>query len=257
MKWLLGVTRATLVLIVLVVGCLLIVAVAPFGLKRKGIPLANWIPVGMGRLVMLFFNIKLICPERDRFYGHDGFLAPNHVSFVDIVVLAALLPVRFLAAVEVKQRPVLGWAAAAAGTVFVDRSDIRSRREALVRIEEAYASNHQPPIVVFPEGRLGTGTELSNFQLGMFKLAKTQRIAYMPVAIDYDRLDIAVWHGRAGETLLQAGWKLATFRGPLRVTVTPLPVVHPTPDDNAAQLADAAHDQIAALLGLPPVETGR
>ncbi|MEZ4555974.1 MAG: hypothetical protein R2854_05900 [Caldilineaceae bacterium] len=60
----------------------------------------------MGRLVMLFFNIKLICPERYRFYGHDGFLAPNHVSFVDIVVLAALLPVRFLAAGG-RQRPVL------------------------------------------------------------------------------------------------------------------------------------------------------
>lgn len=251
MKFLLALTRATLVLIVLVSGCLLMVAIAPLGLQRKGIPLVNWVPVAMGRLVALFFNIKLHCNQRERLTAHEGFLAPNHVSFVDIVVLAALLPVRFLAAVEVKQRPVLGWAASVAGTVFVDRANMRSRREALLRIGEAYEARHAPPIVIFPEGRLGTGTELSNFQLGIFKLAKTHNVAYLPIAIHYDRLDIAVWHGRDGETLLQAGWKLASFRGPLHVTVTPLAAVRPTPDDNAAKLADDAHDQIAAVLGYP------
>lgn len=230
------------------------VALAPLGLTRKGIPLVNWIPVGMGKLVGFFFNLRLICTDKRRLQEHRGFLVPNHVSFIDIVVLAALLPVRFLAAVEVKERPVLGWAASAAGTVFVDRSDIRSRRAALISIADAYAARHDPPIVIFPEGRLGTGTELFNFQLGVFKLAKNLQVPYLPIAINYDRMDIAVWHGRAGETMLQAGWKLATFRGPLHVTVTPLPPVHPTEEDNAAQLADAAHDQIAHVLGFPVPE---
>lgn len=251
MKFLLALVRATFVIIVLVTGCLFMVVAAPLGLQRKGIPLINWVPVVMGRLVAFFFNIKLRCENCDRLHAHEGFLVPNHVSFVDIVVLAALLPVRFLAAVEVKQRPILGWAASVAGTVFVDRTNMRSRREALLLIGEAYQAHHAPPIVIFPEGRLGTGTELSRFQLGVFKLAKTDQIAYMPVAIHYDRMDIAVWHGRDGETLLQAGWKLASFRGPLNVTVTPLPAVRPTPEDNAAKLADAAHDQIATLLGFP------
>ncbi|MEZ4555975.1 MAG: hypothetical protein R2854_05905 [Caldilineaceae bacterium] len=71
--------------------------------------------------------------------------------------------------------------------------------------------NHQPPIVVFPEGRLGTGTELSTFQLGMFKLAKTQRIAYMPVAIDYERRHCRVARARRRDAA-PGRWKPATFR---------------------------------------------
>ena len=229
-----GAVRATLVILVIVGGTLIILLAALLRLRYKGIPLANWIPVYMARATATIFNVRLHCTDPDRLRTHQGFILPNHLSFVDIVVVLAMMPLRFLSAQEVKNRPMIGWAASAMGTVFVDRSSMQSRRAALVGIADSYAAAPDPPILIFPEGRLGTGTELSRFQLGIFKLARTHAIRYLPVAIAYDNPEIAIWRGRVGETLFDAGWKLATYRGPLRVTLTPLTPVLPRPEDNAA-----------------------
>ncbi|MCB0129492.1 MAG: 1-acyl-sn-glycerol-3-phosphate acyltransferase [Caldilineaceae bacterium] len=253
MKQILGAVRVVLVIGVLVGGTGLLLLAALLRLRWHGIPVANRIPVGMSRLFNLIFNVRLTVHDHARLRAHRGFVVPNHISFIDIVVMFAVMPVRFLSAIEVKRRPVIGWAASAAGTIFVDRSDIHSRRQAVLAIADSYLAAPDPPIVIFAEGRLGTGDRVYPFQLGLFKLAKQHNIAYLPVAIQYDRPDIAVWRGREGESLVEAGWKAATFWGPLHVSVTPLDLVSPTSEDHAAQLADAAQVAIAAKLALPAV----
>ena len=50
-----------------------------------------------------------------------GMLVCNHLSYLDILVLAALAPCIFVAKQEVKHWPVFGWFAKLAGTVFVHR----------------------------------------------------------------------------------------------------------------------------------------
>src|SRR5262245_34764460 len=50
-------------------------------------------------------------------------LVANHRSYADITALAACLPVSFVAKAEVERWPVLGAAAARAGTVFLRRGD--------------------------------------------------------------------------------------------------------------------------------------
>ena len=46
-------------------------------------------------------------------------IVANHVSWLDIFVINALHPCRFVAKAEIRSWPVLGWLAAAAGTVFM------------------------------------------------------------------------------------------------------------------------------------------
>src|SRR5690606_39257994 len=46
----------------------------------------------------------------------------NHISWSDIPLLGALLPISFLAKAEVRQWPVLGWLAQQAGTLFIRRN---------------------------------------------------------------------------------------------------------------------------------------
>ncbi len=251
MKYLRGAIRTFFVILVIVLGTLVMLFFALFGLQRQGVPLTNWIPVYMARIVSWIFNLRIWNVDAEAMRRFRGFILPNHLTFIDIIVLYTIMPLRFLSAVEVKDRPVLGWAADAAGTVYVDRTSMRSRRDALNGIADAYLKQEEPPIVIFPEGRLGTGVDLSRFQLGVFKLARTHGIAYLPLAIKYDNMEIAIWRGREGENLFDAGWKLATYRGPLHVTMTPLDPVHPQADDNAARLADDAHDAIADVLNFP------
>lgn len=98
---------------------------------------------------------------------------------------------------------------------------------------------------------MGTGDKVFPFKLGIFKLAKREQIPYMPVAIVYDRPDIVVWHGSKGETMVEAAWRLATYRGRIQAKMIPLPIVRPTLDDDAAHLADAAQTDIANAIDLP------
>ena len=67
----------------------------------------------------LRFNV----PDPQTIVQHRGFVFSNHVSFFDTLVMAYLLPMRFISKAEVKKWPFIGWIAAATGTQFVDRED--------------------------------------------------------------------------------------------------------------------------------------
>jgi len=57
------------------------------------------------------------------------FVVANHVSWTDILAIASLYPLVFLAKSEVAKWPVLGFLARLQGTIFVDRG----RRQAIPR----------------------------------------------------------------------------------------------------------------------------
>ncbi|MEZ4831439.1 MAG: 1-acyl-sn-glycerol-3-phosphate acyltransferase [Caldilineaceae bacterium] len=69
------------------------------------------------------------------------------------------------AAVELHQRPVVGWLAAQIGTIFVERKDQASRKEARRIIAKVLARSAYPPVIVFPEGRLGLGDQVLSLPL--------------------------------------------------------------------------------------------
>ena len=52
-------------------------------------------------------------------------VASNHVSYLDILVLASLYPSLFLAKREIASWPVFGWIARGAGTLFIDREQAK------------------------------------------------------------------------------------------------------------------------------------
>ncbi|MCB9140061.1 MAG: 1-acyl-sn-glycerol-3-phosphate acyltransferase [Caldilineaceae bacterium] len=251
MRTLLGAARLAVIAVFLIV-CTPIVLIAGLLHIRFGIAgLANWLCVYMARFFDWLFNVKVTSTDTKRLYEHQGFITPNHSSYLDIVTLTHILPLRFMAAIEVKRRPFIGWLAQAIDTVFVDRTSLSSRRDAVNSIAGAYHAQPDPPIVIFPEGRLGLGDKLFPFKLGTFKLAQRNHIAYLPVAIDYQEKEVAVWKGGLGEKMLHAVWRLACFPGPLHVTITPLAPVLPEPDERSVNLADSAQYAIEETLGLP------
>lgn len=238
-----------LVLMVLIgMVCMAFASLVPA--RVQGATLPAWIVTWMARIYHKMFNVRFRCTAPERVAAHRGFIAANHSSFLDIIALLSVRPVRFLSAVEVAHRPGLGWLARSIDTVFVDRSNPDSRRNAAAGVIRAYQQHADPPIVIFPEGRLGPGDRLHPFKLGLFKMAAQGGIAYLPCAIRYSRLDIAVWQGWRGERLMTAMWRAATFVGPLRIDVIPLDPVQPAPQSSALALADAAQAAIGAALGI-------
>lgn len=230
-------------------GVILLGGLTP--LRVRGVRLAGWVVLGISHLVCRIFQVRVVCKEPAALRGHIGFVFPNHLSLLDPLVLLSLWPMRFVAATEVMRYPVVGWITKSIGTVFVARQDRDARKQARGEIVAAIEQEPQPPIVLFPEGRLGPGRQLYPFRYGAFAVAVSKGISYIPCGLRYHPLDVVIWHGGRGEKLWNALWRLALHPGPVLAEVIPLAPVFPKPGDDPAQLAMKALTDIASALALP------
>ena len=123
----LGFYRLAAIVIAILMGMLVILVTSPLPIRIRRVRLAAWPVTLLARLFVLLFNIKIEAENPWRLLRHYGFILPNHCSALDIVTILYYLPARFLAAMEVRRRPLIGWIAQAIGTVFVERENRASR----------------------------------------------------------------------------------------------------------------------------------
>lgn len=242
----LGVLRLTIALLATVLTTLLILITALLPIRIRGVRLAAWFTTWAARVALGLFNIHLHCAEPDVFWQHRGFIFANHISYVDILVLQAIMPLRYLSQAEVRGWLFIGWVALAIETVFVDRRDRSSRLAARRQLAE---TSKFPPLVLFPEGGIGPANSLQSFRYGAFEIAIEGRISYLLAAIRYSRAEVVEWKER--ESFLQALWRLACHPGPIQADVLPLRVVAPKLTDTPKKLALEAHHTIAEAMNVP------
>jgi 1-acyl-sn-glycerol-3-phosphate acyltransferase len=106
----------------------------------------------------------------------------NHRSYLDIPLLAAVLRARFLSRADLAHWPLVGPAARAAGTVFVNRADVYAR----VRAARALARRVKTQsLVVFAEGTTHGAPLPEPFHAGIFRLLQRLNTCVVPVTIRY------------------------------------------------------------------------
>ncbi len=250
-----GVIRLFTLIILLFIAIVIAFIAWIIPAKHKGVPLQYWVITSFSRVVNWVLGIQVVCQDVEKLRAHEGLVLANHVSYLDITTLIAVAPMRFLSTAEVFKIPFVGWVADAISTVFVDRSDRESRHSVRDSIANSVAKNPYPPFVVFPEGHFGTPTQLAPFHYGMFAVAIENGFPYMPVALRYDRSDVATWRGVKEEHFAAALWRMLTHRGTVRAELFPLDVVHPAPDDDASELARETQRSIEKALDLEPAPT--
>lgn len=108
----------------------------------------------------------------------------NHVSWVDIPLLGALLPLTFLSKAEVRQWPVAGWLAEKAGTLFIRRGSGDSR---MINAQLATHLSRGRSLLVFPEGTTTDGQGLRTFHGRLMASAIEAGVPVQPVALRYRR----------------------------------------------------------------------
>ncbi len=101
---------------------------------------------------------------RGTFPGGGAVIA-NHLSYLDIVVLASLHPCVFVAKAEIARMPVLGWMTTNSGTVYVERGRGGSAIRASNAMKETMDAGL--PVVFFPEGTTSNGQALLKFHSGL------------------------------------------------------------------------------------------
>lgn len=160
-----------------------------------------------------YFRLRL---EGGRHLPAGPFIvAPNHVSFLDPVVLQSALPRRlvFLMTRSWFDRPALRWFFAAMRCVPVE--DEGRNRRALTLGLQALAAG--VPVGIFPEGRVQDDGRVGEFSHGVASLSLRAGVPVVPAAIlgTRDALPRGRWFPRPVRVTVRLGAPLGggTFAG--------------------------------------------
>lgn len=174
-------------------------------------------------------------------------IAANHVSWLDIPLLAACGVTRFVAKAEIRDWPIAGWLANAAGTFYIRRGKGGARPVAERLLPHLGAGGS---VVLFPEGTTTDGRQLLPFHARLFSAAVDSGAAVQPVALRYSADDsgrhVAPFIG--DDDLFRHILRLLGSEG-LHAEVVFCPAVAAVAQERNA-LASAAEDAVAAALSL-------
>ena len=131
-------------------------------------------------------------------YGPGTLFVANHVSYLDIPVLASLSDGLFVAKTEVRDWPVFGFLARIGRTVFVSRRATKVSKE---RLAIAHGLADGDSVFLFPEGSSSDGSAVLPFRPGLLSAVRADpdlSVPVQPVSIIYGPID------DAGKALSQA-----------------------------------------------------
>lgn len=151
---------------------------------RQRARLTGW----WARKLLRILNIVLsVHGERPATDARNLVIAANHVSWVDIFVISAAHPARFIAKSEIRDWPIAGWLVDKAGTIFIRRA----RRSDTAKINEVMHAvlAEGATIGFFPEGTTTGGDRLLKFHTSLFEPAVVNAATLAPVAIRYRASD--------------------------------------------------------------------
>lgn len=187
-------------------------------------------------------RVEGLPPARD-----GGFLiVANHVSWLDIFVLNAIHPSRFIAKSEVKSWPLIGWLCQRSGTIFIERS---MRRDAASSVRHVAILLKQGACVgLFPEGTTTDGMQVGHFHSAFIQPAIDAGARLYPIALHYqddveEPISVAVFTGNT--TLAQSVWRILRCRRHNALAIF-TPALAAT--ENRRVLARAAQEAIAREL---------
>jgi 1-acyl-sn-glycerol-3-phosphate acyltransferase len=134
--------------------------------------------------VLAIFNIRFSVKGKAPDLSAAGVMfVANHISWLDIYLLDAVCPARFVSKSEVRAWPVIGWLAVKVGTLFIERA--RRHDAARANREVVDALQQGDCVAVFPEGTTSNGTLLLPFHASLLQSAITSEARLWPVAIRY------------------------------------------------------------------------
>jgi len=111
-------------------------------------------------------------------------LVSNHLSYLDIVLLASQLDCVFVSKAEVADWPVLGWLARRMDTVFLDRG--RKRDLSTIGAEIVGRLERGQGVVLFPEGTSTCGAQVGAFRPSLLEPAAREHAPVWWAVLRYE-----------------------------------------------------------------------
>ena len=162
------------------VGLVIAAGVLPFiNTQQRGRIIRWWC-----RILLNCFNIQVATfgSLPDPTTNKTMFVA-NHISWSDIHALNSIIPVRFIAKLEIKSWPVFGYLVTKSGTLFINRTIRRDAARIVEMTKDSLAQ--QENVCFFPEGTTTDGTHVLPFKSSIVQAAVDAEASIWPVAIYY------------------------------------------------------------------------
>jgi len=183
MRLLRATTRLTLLLLItgvlslsLIAGKITLIPFRHASLFWRNLHFRTWAKL-LARLLSIRINSPAKAPDR------PFLLVANHLSYIDVIVLASQVDCAFVAKSEVATWPIIGWLSRAADTVFINRRQHRDLRRAMNDVEELIKRGLG--VVLFAEGTSTCGQHVAPFKSSMLQLAAEKQIPVYHASISY------------------------------------------------------------------------
>lgn len=141
------------------------------------------------------------------------FVAVNHHTWWDVAVLASIAPMRFIARDDLGRAPLVGGLVSTMGTVFIDRTSLRSLPGVVGESARLLREGHN--VVAFPEATTWCGGAHGRFRPALFQAAIDAGTPVVPIEIEYRGRDgrrtaAAAFVGK--DTVLSSVWNVISGR---------------------------------------------
>lgn len=233
-------------------ACAVSVVLLAFGVvpalfvRRFRDPLARLVFRG----VLHAFGVRLVVRGEPLDGGGRGALVVNnHISWLDIVAVNAVRPMRALAKKEIAGWPVLGPLVARGGSIFLDRERLSTLPSTVADLAAALRGGSL--VNVTPEGTTWCGLASGRFRPATFQAAIDAGVPVRPLALRYRMAG-----GRettqpafiGPESLIDSLRRVAALRG-LVLEVTVCGEIAPGRAADRRELAAMAEAAVQAALG--------
>jgi 1-acyl-sn-glycerol-3-phosphate acyltransferase len=156
------------------------------------------------KLLLKVLGIKTDFKNLQTHHQNQNYLVvSNHLSYLDVLVLASKIPACFVTSFEIKQTPFLGQLCSLAGCLFVDRKNRSGLKGEINELRDALKSGLN--VIVFPEATSTDGSEVLRFKRPLFESSVATGKAILPMTINYQLIsqepvslnnrDVVCWYG--------------------------------------------------------------
>jgi 1-acyl-sn-glycerol-3-phosphate acyltransferase len=110
----------------------------------------------------------------------------NHLSYIDVLILASFYRASFVTSVEIKNTPFLGQLCQLGGCVFVERRNKVNLSNEVKEITESLANGIN--VVIFPEATSTNGDQVIRFRRPLYQSAIDSNSQIVPLTLNYKAL---------------------------------------------------------------------
>ncbi len=121
----------------------------------------------------------------------EGLVVCNHLSYLDVLAIAAQGPVVFVAKSDVRKWPAVGALLECAGTILAERGRPLTASRTSVEIRRVLDAG--VPVVLFPEGTSSDGSEVLPFKPTLLQAALDANASVTPAAVCYQTDAVCYW----------------------------------------------------------------